>query len=380
MKKTVWFALLLIVLAGCGRQESRVEKVMEEGIEVVLNGTDPYELPGMRNAYDLEEEWVIDLEAEDVAQAGLYQISTFAVDADGNTYILSSRSDENHIFKFTPDGTFERSFGQHGQGPGELGRPTEVALSPDRELLVVDPDNAKLVYLDRDGLLLREVILDRNIPFVLPLSNGNFVVFGRLRPDMDEKYLKYRLELCDENFEPLKTLDEYRMENFRVTGRIRGILPGFGGAAGGGMIFVGNEIRDYEIWAYDQKGGLVRKIWKNHRPLPVSDQIRERALARYNDNVKSMVFFHETLPPFLTLAADEEGSLYVVTFGEGDSPGENVIDVFNPDGAYVGRLSAAVFVSPDTPIDAVAREGRFYYVRETDTGYKQLVAEKILTR
>jgi hypothetical protein len=146
------------------------------------------------------------------------------------------------------------------------------------------------------------------------------------------------------------------------------------------MIFVGNEIRGYEIWAYDQKGDLVRKIRKKHRPLPVSDQIRERALARYNDNVKSMVFFPETLPPFLTLAADEEGSLYVVTFGEGDSPGENVIDVFNPDGAYVGRLSAAVFVSPDTPIDAVAREGRFYYVRETDTGYKQLVAEKILTR
>jgi hypothetical protein len=380
MKKTVWFAMLLLVIVGCGRQESRVEKVMEEGVEVVGSGTEPYVLPGMKNPYDLEKGWVIDLEDEDVEKAGLYQIDTFAVDDDGNIYILSVRSEEHHLFKFTPEGKFDKSFGRNGQGPGELARPTEVILIQEQELLVVDADSAKLVYFDRAGEMLREVTLNRNIPFVLPLSNGNFVVFGRIQPDMEEKYLKYPLELCDENFEPLKTLDEYRMENFRVTGRIRGVLPGFGGAAGGGMIFIGNEIRDYDIWAYDQQGGLVRKIRKKHQPLPVSDQIRERALARYNENVKSMVFFPETLPPFQTMTADEKGSLYVVTFGEGDSPGENVIDVFNPDGAFIGQLSAAVFVSPDTPIDTVAHKGRFYYIRETETGYKQLVAEKILTR
>jgi hypothetical protein len=80
------------------------------------------------------------------------------------------------------------------------------------------------------------------------------------------------------------------------------------------------------------------------------------------------------------MTADEEGTLYVVTFEEGEKPSENRIDVFNPDGAFVGRLSAAVFVSPSTPINAVARKGRFCYIRETESGFKQLVVEKIITQ
>lgn len=81
-------------------------------------------------------------ESEEVSSIGLYQIETFAVDVEGNIYILNLRSEENHIFKFGPDGQFAKSFGKHGQDPEEL---------------------------------LREVILNRNIPFVRPLSNGNFV-------------------------------------------------------------------------------------------------------------------------------------------------------------------------------------------------------------
>ena len=56
--------------------------------------------------------------------------------------------------------------------------------------------------------------------------------------------------------------------------------------------------------------------------------------------------FREGLPPFRTMTADERGSLY--------------------------------FVSPSTPIDVVARNGSFYYVRETESGFKQLVTERII--
>jgi hypothetical protein len=353
---------------------------MEEGIEVVLNGTEPYNLTDVRSPVGLEEEWVIDLEDEKVSGTGLYQIDTFAVDAEGSIYILNLRSEKDHIFRFAADGTFDKSFGMHGQGPGELFRPNTVTLTPDQELMVSDPDSAKLVYLSREGELIREVTLNRNIPFAQAVSNSRFVVFGRLRPDIEKRFMKYPLELCDENIEPARILDEYRMENFRVTRRLRGIQPGFALAVGGSRIFIGNEARDYEIWVHDVEGVLIRKIRKEHHPLPVTEVIKEKALARYDDNVKPMVFFPENLPPFRTMTADEQGVLYVITFEEGDSPGENLIDVFNPNGAFVGRLSAAVFVSPSTPIDAVARNGRFYYVRETESGYKQLVVERIITR
>jgi hypothetical protein len=380
MKKTAWLAILLLVIGGCTRRDNQVEKVMEEGIEVVLNGTEPYILPDVRSPVRLEEEVIIDLEAGDISRTGLYQIDTFAVDGEGSIYILNLRSEKDHIFKFTPEGKFDKSFGRHGQGPGELFRPNTVTLTPDQELMVSDPDNAKLVYLSREGELIREVTLNRNIPFAQAVSNSRFVVFGRMRPDIEKRFMKYPLELCDENIEPIRMLDEYRLENFRITRRLRGTQPGFALAVGGSRIFIGNEARDYEIWVHDVEGILIKKIRKEHHPLPVTEVIKEKALARYDDNVKPMVFFPETLPPFRTMTANEEGSLYVVTFEEGDQPGENWIDVFNPDGVFVGRLSAAVFVSPSTPIDAVARNGRFYYVRETESGFKQLVVEKIIGR
>ncbi|UCE42032.1 MAG: 6-bladed beta-propeller [Candidatus Aminicenantes bacterium] len=380
MKKIAWLAILLLVIGGCSMRENRVEKVMEDGIEVVLNGTEPYNLPDVQSPVGLEEEWIIDLEAEDVSNAGLYQIDTFAVDVGGSVYILNLRPEKDHIFKFTQDGKFDKSFGMHGQGPGEFGRPNAVTLTPDQELMIVDPDNAKLVYLTREGELIREVTLNRNIPFVQPLSDSRFVVFGRMRPDIEKRFVKYPLELCDENIEPIRMLDEYRMENFRVTRRFRGTQPGFALAVGGSRVFIGNEARDYEIWVYDGEGTLIKKIRKEHHPLPVTEAIKEKALARYDDNVKPMVFFPENLPPFRTMAADGEGTLYVVTFEEGNQPGENRIDVFSPEGAFVGRLSAAVFVSPSTPIDAVACHGRFYYIRETESGFKQLVAERIITQ
>jgi DNA-binding beta-propeller fold protein YncE len=380
MKKTFWLAILIIVIGGCGRQETLVEKVVEDGIEVVLNGSVPYNLPDIQSPARLEEEWVIDLEDEGVSGIGLYHLDTFAVDAEGNIYVLSLRSEKNHIFKFSLDGKFDKSFGMQGQGPGELARPNAVTLTPDQEILVTDPINAKLVYLTREVELIREVSLNRNIPIIQPASHNRFVVFGRMRPDIEKRFMKYPLELCDGKIEPIRMLDEYRMENFRVTQRLRGTQPGFALAVGGSRVFVGNEARDYEIWVFDTEGSLIKKIRKEHHPLPVTEAIKEKALARYDDNVKPLVFFPETLPPFRTMTADEEGMLYVVTFEEGDSPGENIIDVFNPDGAFIGRLSAAVFVSPSTPIDTVSSNGRFYYIRETESGFKQLVAEKIITR
>jgi hypothetical protein len=379
MKKNGWLLVALCLFAVCGRQGDRVEKVIEDGIEVVINGTEPYDLPDVRIPIDLEEETIIDMESENVLKSGLYNLDTFAVDGDGNIYILSMRPERTHIFKFSSDGQFAKSFGGHGQGPGELTGPTGVIVTSDRAIMVTDPDNAKLVYFNRDGGLIREVTLNRNIPVMQPLSNGNFVVMGRQRPDLDQKYLVFPLELCDESLEPVKNLDEYRMDNFRLTRRIRGTAPGFGLAVGGGCIFIGNEKREYEIWVYDQEGSLVRKMRKTYRPLPVTDAIKERALASYDDIVKTMIFFPETLPPFRTMAAEENGWLYVVTFEEGDRPGENRIDVFEPDGAFVGRLSAAVFVNPGTPIDVVVSNGRFYYVRESESGFKQLVVEKIVT-
>lgn len=378
MKRYLWLILFLFVVFGCSQKESNVEKFVEDGIEIVVNRAEPYQVPETPHPSKLEEESVIDLEDEAVTQTGLYRLDAFAVDDDKNIYILAFRSEKNHIYKFSPEGKFVTSFGQDGQGPGELARPYAIILTNKKELMVTDPENTKLVFFSKEGSLLREFDLKRNISFMYPLSNGNFVVFGRMRPDPEQRNLKYPLELCDENVEPIKTLDEYLMENFLITKRIRGTQPGFSLAVGGERIFIGNEARDYEIWIFNQDGELVRKIRNAYKPLPVSQEIKDKALSRYSEQMRQMVFFPDTLPPFRSMTADEVGTLFILTFEPGENENENQIDVFNPEGIYISRLSADVFVSVDTPLNMVAQNGRFYYIRETNTGFKQLVVERIV--
>jgi hypothetical protein len=378
MKKAVLMFVILCLFSGCGQQSDLVERLEENGIEVVLNRAEPYRIPKAWIPKRLEEEFVINLEDEAVAQTGIYQLDTFAADSNGHVYILNLSTEDNHIYQFHPDGTFSRSFGRHGQGPGELARPIAILLTDEEELMVTDPNNTKLVYFSTEGNLLREVHVKRMIPFVQPLKPSRFVVFGRTQPAPDRNYLRYPLELCDENLDPIKMLDEFLTENAQITQRIRGIQPGFGLAVGGGSIFIGNEERNYEIWVFDDEGTLVRKIRKTHVPIPVSEAIKKEALARYNEQMKSLVFFPKFLPPFRTMTADENGILYVVTFEEGDAEGENRIDVFSEEGAFIGQLSASVFVSMNTPVNTIVRGGRFYYIREKESGFKELVVEKIV--
>lgn len=377
MRKVAGIAVLALLFSGCGPKADRVEVFTEDGVEVIVSGLEPYRLPGEPLNLRLEEELVIDLEEEAVYAAGLFRIDTFAVGGGGDIFVLNTQAEKHHIFRFKSDGTFAGSFGQHGQGPGELSRPVIAAFTQDEELLVTDPGNAKLVVFRKDGSVIRETTLDRNIPLAYPLPGGRFVVFGGMMPDPEAENLEYPVDLCDEALEPLRKLDRFRLENFRVTRRIQGTQPGFGLAVGGGLIFTGNEERGYEIRVYDIEGTLKRKIRKEYNPVPVSEEIKQKALARYNERMREYIFFPENLPPFRTMTADERGALYLVTFEAGDAPGENRIDVFNPDGALVGRLSAAVLSNVNNAICAAVRGGRFYYIREKESGFKQLVVERI---
>jgi hypothetical protein len=66
----------------------------------------------------------------------------------------------------------------------------------------------------------------------------------------------------------------------------------------------------------------------------------------------------------------------VVTYEPGVNPGENMVDVFNAEGAFFGRVSWNILQS-NTPIAAFIKSQRLYCLREKPSGYKQFVVEKI---
>jgi hypothetical protein len=71
-----------------------------------------------------------------------------------------------------------------------------------------------------------------------------------------------------------------------------------------------------------------------------------------------------------------------MTYEDGESPGEFMYDVFNPDGIFIGRMSLGnlVFEQGDRwNIQYVtAKKNRLYCLRKKDSGYRELVVYKMI--
>jgi hypothetical protein len=375
MRKALIHVLFLIVALSCSQKEAQVEKIMEDGVEVVINHLVPYTLSGEKTTVVLEEDCVIDLENPAVTDIGLYDIDVFGVDSNGNIYLIVIRTQTNHIYKFTRDGDFVKSFGPNGNGPGEMSRPLHVWVTPEDEIFVADAGNTKLAYFDSEGKLLREKSLKSVVAITHPLSNGNFVTFGMIMPEEGQDYLEYPLNLCDEDLEVIKALETFRLENYRVTKRMRGTQPGFGFASSSDRIYTVNEERGYEVFVHDLEGNLVRKIRKEFDPVKISEDAKKRALDRLNEFQRQYTYFPEDYPPYRSLFSDDQGRLFVVTYEPGENPGENVVDMFNAEGAFFGRVGWNIFHG-NTPINAFIKSDRLYCIQEKPSGYKQFVVKK----
>jgi hypothetical protein len=82
------------------------------------------------------------------------------------------------------------------------------------------------------------------------------------------------------------------------------------------------------------------------------------------------------MPPLLSFFSDDEGRLFVMTYEEGENPGEYIYDIFNPDGVCVGIKSLKVF-HDESGLYATMKNGRFYCINEKENGYKELKAYSV---
>ncbi|MXW17179.1 MAG: 6-bladed beta-propeller [Gemmatimonadetes bacterium] len=99
-------------------------------------------------------------------------------DADGKLYIFDNRADRIHVV--APDGTYLRSFGRTGEGPGEFQRPDGLAVMRDGRLVVADRRHRAYHIFAADGEFERMVRMapepgDLRITDLLPDPGGEAV-------------------------------------------------------------------------------------------------------------------------------------------------------------------------------------------------------------
>jgi len=375
MRKPIWVLVGIGFLFLCGSRDRPVDMVVEDGVEVVLNHLEPYQLKGEPSTFSLEEVLSVDLERADLATAGLGSGGEWDVDDDGNMFVVGFKNKQNFIYRFDRAGLLTGSFGRRGQGPGELQWPFLSGISRNTQIALTD-NGQKLVVYDLNGATLQELRLRRRIHRIDVLGNEKYLA-SCPRPDLASagSYVE-ALTLCDGEFMDLKILDRYE----RTPDDTKQV-PYFMWRISGGRIIIANEARGYEFWVYDFDGNLVRKVRKEYRPVRVTDEIKAAILGPdyRKSGIPQGTYFPDPLPPLNQFFVDDEGRIFAMTYEPGANPDEYIWDIFNPDGVFIGRkalniLWAGLYGGPHYTF---IKQGRLYCHREKETGFHELVVYKV---
>jgi hypothetical protein len=369
-------------MVGCQEKEAEVERIMEDGVEVIVNHIEPYEIKGEFSTLHLEEEFTIDTEKDDLVKIGLTDILCFDIDSEGSIYVLVRQAKKDAIYKFDQKGNFITTFGRMGQGPGEIVNTEHLTVGPMDDIIVTDPFRKLLTY-DRDGNFKKEVALKSLDMEVWPLKNGNYLVNKR-GIDPDSKYEEWPLILCDSELEEIKELDRYRRFNWRTSGKFE--IPSYDlvHSISNEKIYVGNSEKGYEIREFDLKGNLEKKIRKEYQPVEVSEEFKKKTMGEFENPrlaiLRDKIFFPKYYPPFQYFFTDDGGHLFVMTNERSEIPGEYIYDIFNSEGLFISRISLGNLtgMSQWNLQYAKARNKRLYCLKVKENEYKELMVYRMI--
>ena len=383
MKRIIYLVLILSLFLFCASKQEKVERIIEDGVEVVVNHIKPYKIKGKLASLSLEKEFSIDTESDETAGLGITDIEGFDIDSKGNIYIfIPSRIMEKLVYKFDSNGKYITSFGPRGQGPGEIQSASIFGIAKDDEIPVVDANGLKLVFFDKNGNFINETRLKFKIAqgYVLPLENGNYLIrtlegeFRKPSEGPPKEGVAWVLCLCDPDLNLIKYIDRLHHSGPLLAKRSPHMMPVYFWEVSDGKIFVGNSQWGYEIRVFDLNGNLIKKIRKEYKPVKFPESIIEQEAWLNRE-------YPKFLPPFQRLFfTDDDGRFFVMTFEKEKNSKKYTFDIFNADGVFIGRKNMDIYVERYTnrfPLYAVAKDHRLYCLREKESGYKELVVYRM---
>lgn len=372
---------VLIMFIACRQEQKRVEKIMEDGVEVVLNHVEPYKIKREHTTFTLEKEFVIDTERDDLAKMGITDIDSFDVDSEGNIYVLCLQNDNELIHKFDNKGNRAYGFARKGQGPGEFQMFFYFRINSRNEIIVTA--NQKILIFDNNGNFLKQIKIEMGTSAGTLLDNGNYL-FEDAPMQIKEKSGKTasNLSLYDPGFKKIKDLDriEYPDPGSQDLNALYNLLFW---AVDGQRIFSASQDRGYEILVFDLNGNPLRKIRKEYRKIPISDEYKEEYKknlgSRMYEILKNRLYYSLSLPPFHYFLTDEEERIFVRTYEKGDLKDESIYDIFDSEGLFISRKSMSscqcsnyLYFSAVNFVNGKIKNGRFYCLNEKESGFREL--------
>jgi len=344
MKKIIALAITLILLiAGCSKKDENFKTEEHNGVKIFSNT----EMPNDPTAkLELKKLFTISSEAQTDTSAYLKKPITLTADNNNNVYILDIYS--MSVKKFDSSGTFVKSIGRMGQGPGELYYPSLIFIYKDT-LNIMSVGSQKISKFDLDGNFYNEFKLpDRSQLQASKVSRDNqkvasyiqkFIIKENQQPDID--YTLSTLEIPRLNEKAVIKSQIFSIQDFR-SGKIdfNDLLIPF--APDNDYVYVSeNSDNQYRIFGYDYEGKKKVEIRKDHKMIRYEPAEKEEYIASMKKNIPGDLDIKagNFKKAIVAMHIDKYGRLLIYPNVDRNVDKEGVyLDIFK-DGMFLNRIN-----------------------------------------
>lgn len=324
----------------------------------------------------------------DTGVASFTQFSTSSVATDGrNTIAVLDWSGTERIQLFDSSGTWLRSVGAKGGGPGELQSPSGITMDPDGRILAFDYEKMAVVQWAADGSSAGETKWngERGFPWGVPRMMGDTMLVVVQVTDSLQRVIRLERRVpggtvaVDSTVGPAPTMVMLSCVGLALPPLFTGELAW---SMGSNMIATTAQ-RRYVV-DVREGGRLVRSVRRALTPVaatnadaarlyPEGMKVRfggGRECVTPSSEVAEKIGVAPTLPLVKAVAVAPDGTLWVQRFTfEGETPS---VDLFDREGRYLGTV-----VGKPVPLGFLGNELVLFPIENADDGTRVIGVYRI---
>jgi hypothetical protein len=324
----------------------------------------------------------------DTGAASFDQVSGYNVATDGRqTIAVLDWSGTNRIQLFDSSGTWLRSVGAKGGGPGEVLSPSGITMDPDGRLLAFDYEKMALVHWGAEGSPTGETkwSSERGFPWGVPRMMGDTMLVAVQVSDSLQRVTRLERRVpggttaIDSTMGPSPKMVMLTCVGLALPPLFTGELAW---STGSGQVVTTPQSR-YVVDVHED-GRLVRSVRRAITPVaatnadaarlyPEGMKVRfggGRECVTPSSEVAEKIGVAPTLPLVKAVAVAPDGTLWVQRFTfEGETPS---VDLFDREGRYLGTVTGK-----PVPLGFLANDLVLFPIENADDGTRVIGVYRI---